>query len=224
MSEYGFSVYKNGKLWASPDYTPLVLVQLIDKLNMVPGSNYTVQTTVPNGRQNVIFGRTSQSNTAVSFYIQEGKSGYQEIVINFVKASSGIATVGIRFYVFSNYVAWTPGWGFFLYRNGVMVYSGNCLPLQMKYLPANSGNPGVPCGTQSGYADAASNPMPGQGGGATLTILLLWAGSPDGVIATPYEEIQHLGNTPLVLPVPSKGCLYIETDIYDRYHKISLGY
>lgn len=223
MADYGFAVYKNGKLWASPDYTPLVLVQLIDQLNMIPGSQYTVQTNVPNGRQNVVFGRTTQANVAVSFYTQDGDAGYQKIVINFVKASNGIPTVGIRFYIFSNFVAWTPGWGFFLYRNGAMVYSGNCLPLQMKYMPVNSPNPAIPCGTQAGYADAVSNAIPGQSN-ATLTVLMLWAGSPDGIFATPYQEIERVGNTPVVLPVPSKGCLYIETTLYDRYHKFSLGY
>ncbi|QKJ87397.1 hypothetical protein PMPD1_2455 [Paramixta manurensis] len=225
-SAYGMELRRDDGSWfASPDYTPLNLVQVIDQSfprnNAV---NINVQTNVPNAQQCLVFVRSVTQTGCCIYKVNNGANGFKVINLTSTYGSSQFSSISFRFYVFSDFVAFAPNYGIFFYRNGKMIYCGNCLPLQIKWYAANATNPGKSAAVMPGYATLNANAgPPGPGGGATLILLMGWVGQSNGISQSVYLEVNRNSNTPIITPPNAKGVLYIETALYDQYYRQSLG-
>lgn len=129
---FGFSLYsydsgaKTVKL--APDFTPYCLVAVID----VPPGSQSIATSIPLSQKIVTFVRARDGDTArmpTSFYSSQYNAG-GNYGFSFVQ-EGGMTQSGCRMYIFSNYLVNIPSHGFFLYRDGNMVWHSNCLPLNM---------------------------------------------------------------------------------------------
>lgn len=221
---YGMQIYRSdGRLFASPDFTPYVLVYVKDQAYPAGGTSgqLTYQTTVPNAKNAVLFVRAINTDSGIDCQLVNGSSGYKNIVVYAMLVGNTATT--FRFYIFSNYVAYVPPYGIAFYRDGAMVYCGNCLPLQLHSfeIPNSDPNPTVSKACIPALSAVDSNPLPGTND-ETITILSGWCGTPSyGASSVPYEDIE--GSIAIAGNI-SRTCLYIETPVYDQYYKQSLGY
>ncbi|NIF20568.1 hypothetical protein [Candidatus Pantoea multigeneris] len=222
---YGMTIRRSdGKFFASPDFTPFNLVQVIDYT--IPGSvksTIYIQTTVPNFQSSSVFWRYISTTGGMMMQIVAGANGYKQLKIDYAQGNGGNA-FAVRFYIFGGYVAYNPPFGLSFWRGGVMVYAGNCLPLTCEYVPWTTGanTQGVPMAVMPGFHSAVAGPgVPGSGGSQQF-ILLSWAGSPTGVSQGTWWDGLNTGG--LVYPDQSRGIIAIRTAIYDQYYIQSLGY
>lgn len=104
-----------------------------------------------------------------------------------------------------------------------LIVKGNSLPLQLYSfeIPNCDPNKTVTKACIPGLSAVYSNPLPSTND-ETITILSGWCGTPsNGAGCVPYEDIEGS----IIIPGNvSRVCIYIETPIYDRYYKQSLGY
>lgn len=228
LMSYGMQIMKDGRLWASPDYTPLVLVQVIDHdFYVESGSNkdigYIVQTVVPASRQFLFFARVGYVGQAI-YCSQTTNNGVNSIIVSRV-GNNVIGTPGkvsVRFYIFSDYVQYAPEHGIFFYREGRMVYCGNCLPLELKWFQYRSdqvGLPKVPVAVVPSFSGSEQTPNPPNSSGQLLYIAKAWSGTESGLGEGVYLDIW----SSVMAAGYLDGCLYIETTKYDRFYKSSLG-
>jgi hypothetical protein len=214
---------RDGTFFASPDFTPLMLVQVQDVNVQSEIGQPVIGTNVPNGKQCFMFARARDDASAgIYAYVRNGGNGYKEIVVNAALSNiSGAGYTVFRFYLFSNFIPWRPRWGVFFFSptTGEMIYSGNMLPLQVmnwNYLsPAPSG---YPCAVIPSLHDFTVEPMQERE--------YLWT-----------EDVFHGGTNGLdIVPVTVRivsgvddsaavraNCLYIDTRLYDAYYRISLN-
>ncbi|MBT9425838.1 hypothetical protein KI694_09880 [Enterobacter oligotrophicus] len=123
---FGYQLMKNGKLVMAPDFLPYCLNQVID---VAPAEGKVVRTSIPNGKPCVVFFRATSyvANASLYFIQRQGSAGYWELEFHY-----GMAFVDARVYIFSDTLPNIPDIGFFLYRNGSIVWHGNCLPLSVR--------------------------------------------------------------------------------------------
>ena len=231
MADYGMQIYRSdGRWFTSPEYTPLVLVQVSDVTLPFSQSGTTIiNTNVPNGSLCMMFSRLLDVDAGFNCYIADGPAGYKQITVLLYMTSNrpngSTSPFTARFYVFSDFVAYAPDYGIFFYRNGKMVYCGNCLPLQIKTFtePATDPDINVKKAVQFGFEGLIGS------GGAPGTpianyLILGWSSTAyNGVVAAPYQSISNPSSTILSSP-PSLTAIYIETALYDQYFAASLGY
>ncbi|MCU5775240.1 hypothetical protein [Winslowiella arboricola] len=220
MAEYTVEIRNAfGRFFASPDYTPLVLAQVIDTGNIAhsPTGGAVFNTTIPAGNKCVAFCKINDSVASCLFEVFNN-GGVKAIRI---KASTGGSYLNCRFYVFADYLTYIPDYGIFIYNSaGRIVYTGNCLPLNIKYYTRGSAESGVPSASVGGFSHMTSSGIPGQQG-EFIYAVLSYVGYSGGVRSIPYyvntgtSSLPDFGSTP--------GCSYIETAIYDQYYKQSLG-
>ncbi len=228
MSKYGMAIQRaDGRWFASPEFTPYVLVSVIDQAIPVGQSStgLNVQTSVPNGNKALLFHRMVDKKAGIYCQLINGANGFKVINIPAYMSDASAGTTGtftIRFYIFSNYVAYSPRYGIAFYRNNVMVYCGNCLPLQLKFFttPNNDPTPNVAKAVMFAFTGLTSNPIPGSS--ATLTVVSGWGTLPGGAaLGAPYQSYSGSGGPSTAKPTLT--CLYVETALYDTYYRQSLG-
>lgn len=130
---FAYYDYSAGKrtVKLAPDFVPYCLVQVVD----IASGNRDVSTPVPSGNGIVAFHRGN--NTSAS---QLDQMIFDYVVVNgkYVLRVTNNPTGG-RIYVFSDMLVNVPSRGFYMYREGKMVWHSNCLPLNIKKIP-DSGN------------------------------------------------------------------------------------
>ncbi|WP_312836957.1 hypothetical protein [Pantoea sp.] len=130
---FGFSLYDYSTsprtFKIAPDFTPYNLVQVID---ITPGYDQVFQTNIPASVPMIAFHRALGNNYDHVWWNEIQQNGYWALQF---RGNTGLFPMQTcRIYLFAKYLVNTPGWGFFLYRNGALVWHNNCLPLNMTVL------------------------------------------------------------------------------------------
>ncbi|HDW8048444.1 TPA: hypothetical protein RM798_004260, partial [Yersinia enterocolitica] len=135
MAGFGMQITRDdGVIFASPEFTPTVLVQVMDRTADYTGdvsAQHYYETIVPNTKKCFIFhkilstGSQQGASGGVLHYAEQGPNGFWRV--HTTAGTAGLAHT-IRFYVFSEFVANIPEWGIYFYKDGQLVYTGNCLP------------------------------------------------------------------------------------------------
>lgn len=214
----------SGRLKIAPNFTPFCLVEVID---FTPGVG-VYQTGVPAGYPVMVFHRGRSNNDRVLYY-ETTRNGFLALDVRFQQSS-----IPIRVYIFSNYMKNIPEWGFFMYKNGDLVWHSNCLPLKLNVMKRTS--------NQSPITVTSTNPLAIQSSvtanrnlritDAEYSQLYLsssagWSQSMNAYVAEMegynyiFNIISGYDSIPASWWVPYLG--YIETDIYDMYYQQSLG-
>lgn len=226
---FGFSLYSydgngNRTIKLAPDFTPFCLVAVID----VPPGGQFIQTQIPVSQKIVTFHRlpNADGRLSTSVYSVVNSGGFHAFSFN----AAGITQTGCRVYVFSNYLVNIPTHGFFLYRDGVMVWHSNCLPLNMGMLTGDISS-SVPLAVTPGVTSLIYIPAdpvyPTSGG--YLNINCSAAGYKNGawqaVIANVFSSrIISAQEAAAVRPWAIRGYVgYIDCSIYDQYYPYALG-
>lgn len=229
MAKYGMEIKRSdGRWFASPEFTPYVLVSVIDQAIAVgqSSSGLNIQTSVPNAENALLFHRMVDKKAGIACQLINGTNGNKVINVSAYLSDASAGTTGtftIRFYVFASYVAYTPRYGIAFFRNNKMVYCGNCLPLQLKLFtsPKTDPSPSVAKAVMFAFTGLTSNPIPGQTSG-TITVISGWGTLPGGqALSTPYQS--YSGGAAPTTSKPTLTCVYIETGFYDSYYRQSLG-
>lgn len=120
------SGYRTVKL--APDFTPFILSNVVD---LAAGAQY-VDTGVPvsSGIIGFVRNRFDQGgNLSRSFYSTSNVNGQWRLTFG-----ANANAFPIRLYVFANKLPPIPSNGFYIYRDGNMVWHNNCLPLDLKWI------------------------------------------------------------------------------------------
>lgn len=216
----GFAYYADGKIKLTPSFTPMVLFQVLD----VTAGLKVVQTNVPAGRKFLAFHRgtdTSGNSLDQVWWKETTQNGYIALNIDVVNST------GFRLYVFSDIPVNPPDYGFFVYKNGAIVYHSNCLPLIVKVwdrqenangISSNSPmavGPGVVSFISGGSAGTAQSSFICSSAGFSQSLNPPWR-----VTAVIYTT--NIGGNPQpgwsVRYIP-----YIDTAVYDQYYLNALG-
>ena len=224
-SLYSYDAYGNKTVKLAPDFVPFCLVNVID----VPPGSQNIQSSVPLGQKIVTFirARDGDARMPTSFYQQYNAGGYYGF--SFVE-TGGMTQTGCRLYIFSNYLVNIPTHGFFLYRDGAMVWHSNCLPLNMQLLAgdATSATPmAVTPGITSGIYIPQDPSNPQYGG--YLNMNCSSAGISNGVwkasSAVVYSSrIISSSEATAFKPWAISGRVgFIDCSIYDQYYPYALG-
>ncbi|MDA5496962.1 hypothetical protein [Yersinia aleksiciae] len=233
MAGFGMQITRDdGVIFASPEFTPTVLVQVMDRnadYTQDVSAQHYFDTIVPNYKKCFVFHKVISSGSqqgvsgGVLHYAEQGPSGYWRI--HTIGGTAGLVHT-LRFYVFSEFVSYIPEWGIYFFKNNQMVYAGNCLPLDIKFWEkpqATTPAPTMPCAVISSIAEQRSQGIPGTNPPTVLVFLMCFIGYSGGIATPVYRQI----STGAGAGGPdgfSKGCPYIETALYDQYYKASLGY
>lgn len=222
---FGFQLFQyiNGvrTVKLAPNYVPLCLRQIID----VPAGARTVQTQVPAGNPVMCFHRHTGEAMDLCWWKPVTASGYHALQF----PTAGSNQTGCRVYVFSNILANIPDYGFFLYRDGQMVWHSNCLPLQVIPLTNGDITSATPLAVSSSvtshifvpqdpaYPTGYSNFMCASAGkdGATYKVQVGKVFQ-STYISNPDEGRRMRGWA-------CGGVGYIDTRFYDQYYKNALG-
>lgn len=131
-SNYGgfaYYEYPNGQrtVKLAPDFLPFNLVQVID----IGAGNGDLETVVPLGKGIIAFHRG----------LDMGVNRLDQMIFEYVEGNGRHVLrvtnnpTGGRIYVFSNMLVNIPGSGFYMYRDGQMIWHSNCLPLNVRKIP-----------------------------------------------------------------------------------------
>lgn len=224
QSLYSYDAYGNKTVKLAPDFVPFCLVDVID----VPPGGQLIQTRIPVSNKIVTFHRlpNADGRLSTSVYSVVNSGGYHAFSFN----ASGINQTGCRIYVFSNYLVNIPDWGFFVYRDGTLVWHSNCLPLNMGLMTGDleSATPlAVTPGVTSVVFIPADPASPKSGG--YLNSSCSAAGYKNGVwqatIANVFSSRIISGQeADAVKPWAIRGYVgYIDCSIYDQYYRYALG-
>lgn len=224
QSLYSYDAYGNRTVKLAPDFVPFCLVDVID----VPPGGQLIQTRIPVSHKIVTFHRlpNADGRLSTSVYSVVNSGGYHAFSFN----ASGITQTGCRIYVFSNYLVNIPDWGFFVYRDGTLVWHSNCLPLNMGLMTGDmsSATPlAVTPGVTSLIYIPADPSVPTAGG--YLNTSCSAAGYRNGtwqaVIANVFSSrIISSQEAASVRPWAIRGYVgYIDCSIYDQYYPYALG-
>ncbi|UCS82857.1 hypothetical protein vBYenSP400_67 [Yersinia phage vB_YenS_P400] len=203
----------DGIVFASPEFTPSVLIQVMDvtaNYTQDSAAEYYFQTNIPNGISCLVFHRNLDG--AILYFIEQGSSGYWTIHV--IRGTAALVH-RLRFYVFANSVTNIPDWGIFFYNtSGQIIYHGLCLPLDIKFWDRsaiNSPSPtSVPCAVIGGYSHLIS------GGG--IALLHAFTANNSGPTTGVFQQVGSTNDIGF-----ARVCGYIETQKYDQYYKQSLG-
>lgn len=223
---FGMQITRDdGRIFASPEFTPSVLVQVMDvtaDYTQDVSAVWYFQTIVPNSSLCLVFHKNKDG--AVLYYTEVGPSGYWQIKT--VGGSAGIVH-RLRFYIFSNFVVNIPEWGVYFYKDNKIVYHGSCLPLDIKFwdIPqlTTPSPTTVPCAAMGGFARQLSQPLVGSNPPVITVFYFCFTANDSGPVTgifRTYTSSSGSGGPDGF----AKGCAYIETAIYDQYYKASLGY
>lgn len=221
---YGMQIEKDGRLWASPQFTPLNLVQVLDRsYNQRQNTgtlNIQIQTNVPAGRRFMFFVRSGRVTTCLlANSFTQGGMHYIRIY-NMADAGSGAPDIiNFRFYIFSDFVAYYPKYGISFHRDGRMVYCGNCLPLVPKFSTLNPPI-NIPVAVVPSF-EGIEPIISGQPPTVISSLIMGYTGSSAGIRIAPYNTN---GGSSFDSSLNGRGTLYIETTIIDQYYVASLGY
>lgn len=225
---YGMRITKDGRLWASPQFTPMNLVQVFDRsYNQRQNTgtlNIQIATNVPEGRRFLFFVRSGRATTCLlaNSFVQGGMHYIR--IYNMADNGSGAPDViSFRFYIFSDFVAYTPKYGISFHREGRMVYCGNCLPLVPKFATRSSSGD-VPVNVPAAVVPSFEGIEPiisGVPPTVISSLIMGYAGSNSGIVIAPYNPN---GGSSFDSGVSGRGTLYIETALIDQYYVASLGY
>jgi len=217
MSDYGFQIRRDdGKLFASPDFTPSVLYA-IENIT-VPGAltRKVVKTNIKYSSTALIFYYCTNSNKSAQFFTvnQDGM-----LAINCLNEDS----MNLVLYIFDNKVRYSTDYGIFIYRSGSLIYTANCIPLVIKTatIPTNSNGPSGKFAVASGPAGDAVNVInekdaiyvgyanTANQSGISSSVCVTYSVDPSS------SASMGEGNYPVQ---------YIDRALYDKYRKSAIGY
>lgn len=203
---------KDGKLYASPNFTPHILYSIEDFSISQPTKVY--KTTVDYSDSALVFFYSMSSLGA--FFFVSNVDGKLALTISTQENHT------IRVYIFDNKVRYLPNRGVFVYNGGKVVYSGNCLPLVIKRISTagliDSTYPKGTLAVKPGFGNLVAT---GLGSNQWLWISTCWgANTSGGIIQAPVssgvDQIPSLPSDPEIL--------YIDRTIYDKYRVSGIGY
>ena len=121
----------SGRLWMSPDVTPLNMVQRLD-YTFTQGSTYTITTAVSASSPIMFFSRITGTGGTFGCIMQQS-GGFWQIVVTAVYTEDGTpGNISARFYIFSNTVTTPSRYSIAYYdAGGVMRWHGEMRPLQL---------------------------------------------------------------------------------------------
>ncbi|AHF77885.1 Phage-like protein [Sodalis praecaptivus] len=224
MANYGMEIWRqDGSFFASPQYTPMVLVKVIDLTvtAQTGGITQSYATGIPSSQRAILFIKaTSDNKVGALTSLEINNSEWVANVILDNSTPSG--TYGFRLYVFGNYVPNPSGWGIAFYdASGKCIYTGTSLPLQIKRVDNINGLSGFSAAAYSGFSYAVNQPTSPGDPNIGVTIFYNWMGASDGIAPVVYFVAQYNGGAP-DLPVSMTKSLYIETQFYDDNYQFSL--
>jgi len=221
---FGFQLFQyiNGQMTVklSPNFVPYCLVQVID----IPAGQRTVQTNVPASNGFMAFHRyMTPGRLDLCWWQQTTQNGMH--ALNFPTAASN--QTGCRAYIFSNYLVNIPEWGFFVYRNGVLVWHSNCLPL--KIIKPDSRFSDTPVAVSAGVMSHMYQPLDPSYPVGYSNFTCSGAGFRDGqyefsvteVFQSTYISNPDEGSRMKTWVVGGVGV--IDCAAYDQYYKYALG-
>ncbi|MBJ8684426.1 hypothetical protein [Citrobacter koseri] len=225
-SGFALYTYPNNQrtIKLAPDFTPFVLSAVI---NIEPGAR-TVDTGVAVGDGVIIFmrNRNNQGGACSRSHFTLLEPGTYKMQFT-AAANNQFPT---RAYVFSRKLPPTPKNGFYLYKDGVMVWHSNCLPLDAKFINQSYVESDYPLAVTTGITNFIYIPqdptVPEYGfqnygcSGAGIGTNGKWRTNNTEV----YQSF--LGNVGIPLPkgwVVGTRVMYIECSNYDNYYTYSLG-
>lgn len=224
---FGFSYYDYSTspptFKIAPDFTPYNLCQVID---LTPGYNQVLQTSIPSSVPMVAFHRATNNSYDHVWWEETTQNGYWALKF---RPNTGLnAMQPCRIYIFAKMMINAPNWGFFLYRNGSMVWHSNCLPLKMTVLNGGTVTSSQPLAVTNCVTGCLFQPMdPSFPGNGTQWFNCASAGRDGGNYAATtldrYMQVQVSGNSPP--PSWVAGIVaYTECSAYDAYYRQALGY
>jgi hypothetical protein len=225
---FGFTLYDYSTnpptFKIAPDFTPYNLVQVID---LTPAYNQVLQTNIPASVPMVAFHRATNNSFDHVWWIEGTQNGYWAFTF---RGNTGLnAMQPCRIYLFAKILVNAPNWGFFLYRNGSIVWHNNCLPLKMNILNGGTitgGGPLAVTNSVTGCLFQQSDPaFPGIG---TQWFECASAGRDSNGIYSATSNDRYAQNQvsgSVRPPTWVAGTIgYIDTTYYDQYYIQSLGY
>ncbi|MCV2510138.1 hypothetical protein RKT74_13235 [Leclercia pneumoniae] len=207
----------------APDFTPFVLTNVI---NIEAGAR-TVDTGVPVGAGIMVFMRNRNNqggNMSRSFFNQIESGGTYRMQFS----SAGQNQYPTRAYIFSKVLPSSPAEGFYIYRDGAMVWHNNCLPLDAKFITQSYMESDRPLAVTTGITGFMYIPQdPAFPTYGFHNFLCSGAGiATNGKWRTNSTEVYQstLGTASLTLTpwVVGTRVMYIDCDPYDTYYKQSL--
>lgn len=223
----GFALYqyqagvKTVKL--APDFTPFVLTNVID---IEPGAR-TVDTGVRVGAGIMVFMRNRNNQGGAlsrSFFNQIESGGTYQLQF----ANAGQNQFPTRAYIFSNVLPPLPAAGFYMYRDGGMVWHSNCLPLDAKFITQSYMESDRPLAVTTGITSFMYLPMdPANPSYGYSNYNCSGAGiASNGKWRTNNAEVYQstLGSVGLSIKswIVGVKVMYIDCDPYDNYFRQSL--
>ncbi|KNC09988.1 hypothetical protein AC791_15360 [Klebsiella sp. RIT-PI-d] len=222
----GFSYYDypggQRTIKLAPDFVPFNLVQVID-IGAGPGD---LETVVPLNKGMVAFHRAL--NMSINQYDQivwEQVSGNGRHVIRVTNNP-----YGGRLYVFSDMLLNIPAGGFYMYRDGQMVWHSNCLPLNLRQMPGgdiDSDSPLAVASNVSANLFLRQDPQYPTGYenrqcAAAGYVNGRWRATIAATFSSRYISDPREGES--IRPWAVGGYPgYIETTVYDDYYRAALG-
>jgi len=207
----------------APDFTPFVLANVID----IEAGARTVDTGVPVGSGLMVFIRNRNNQGGAlsrSFFTQiETGPTYQ---LQF--ANSGQNQYPTRAYIFSKVLPPMPSAGFYMYRDGAMVWHSNCLPLDAKFITQSYMESDRPLAVTTGITSFMYIPQdPANPDYGFSNYTCAGAGiASNGKWRTNNTEVYQstLGSVSRTIKpwVVGLKIMYIDCDIYDTYYTQSL--
>lgn len=198
----------DGNFFASPDFTPMILNQIISSEMNNRNQQYRIKTNIESGKKLLVFYK-SYSGRAITYYTNHD-DGYYSIVVD-ISDNNG----SYKFYVFADKVPFVYDYGIYFYLNNEIIYTDSCIPLSVKYVTPNS----ISSLDQSkSYAVTPSYTRYDQLSNDYANCYGMWAGEIGAGVA--YAKRAYAND---LLDASYAGSLCINTEIYDRNYKYSLG-
>ncbi len=226
-SNYGgfaYYEYPNGQrtVKLAPDFLPFNLVQVID----IGAGNGDLETIVPLDKGIIGFHRG----------LDTGVNRLDQMIFEYVAGNGRHVLrvtnnpIGGRIYVFSNMLVNVPNSGFYMYREGQMIWHSNCLPLNVKRIPNGRLDSDKPMACPSSVTANIKIQTDPQFQVGYDNRQCYSAGYSQGRwrvdIAETFSSqfVQDEGTFRAIRPWAVGGYpAYIETSIYDQYYRASLG-
>lgn len=208
----------------APDFTPFVLSKVID----IEAGARTIDTGVPVGAGIIVFIRNRNNqggNLSRSFFTQVESGGTYRL--QFANAAQN--QYPTRVYIFSKVLPPNPSAGFYMYRDGVMVWHNNCMPLDAKFITQSYMESDQPLAVTTGITSfmyIPQDPSYPNYGYQNYTCSGAGIGT-NGKWRTNSTEVYQstLGSVSLTIRpwVVGTKVMYIDCAPYDQYYKYSLG-
>lgn len=211
----GYQIKRSdGKLYASPAFTPHILYSIED-------IGITTSSTRVNYKTSVDY-----SDSALVFFYSLSGKGVHFFTTN-VDGKLTLSALSennhtIRVYIFDNKVRFLPSRGIFIYDSGRVVYAGNCLPLVIKSVKTSGlvsdAYPKGNLAAKPGFGSLVAN---GIGSNEWIWVSTAWgADQSGGVINAPIAS----GTSQAISFDSDPELLYIDRTIYDKYRQTGIGY